>query len=124
MGFFGNKNRRKYDPEIISNCSRYVLGKHDSDVVAQNEVNKLRDQASIYAKEKYGVEIPSTAFIRLIKMTDFKDSALRSQIVEHCKDDKSIERTARYFKTSVQTVSKILKEYGLSISTGLRSSEC
>jgi len=124
MGFFGEKKRRKYDPELIVKSASYVLSKHSSPVVAQGEVQQLRGQASKYAKENFGAEIPSSAFLNVIRMTDFKDSDLRSQIVKHYKDDRSIERTASYFRTSAQTVKKILKEYGLTITTGLRDSEC
>ncbi len=121
MGFFGQNKKRKYDPELIIKSSSYVISKHVSPVIAQGEVQKLRDQASEYAKENFGADIPASAFLNLIKMTDFKDSDIRSRIVKHYKEDRSIERTASYFRTSAQTVKKILKEYGLSITTGLQT---
>lgn len=121
MGFFGQNKKRKYDPELIVESASYVLSKHGSPIIAQSEVKKLRDQASKYASERFGVEIPASAFLSIITMTDFKDSDIRSRIVNHYKSDRSIERTASYFKTSAQTVKRILKEYGLSITTGLRT---
>jgi len=121
MGFFQNKNKRKYDPEIVSKSASFVLIEHDSSIIAQGEVQILRDQASKYAKEKFGVVIPPNVFLHLIKKTDLKESENRTRIVKHYKKDKSIERTASHFKTSAQTVKKILKEYGLSITTGLQT---
>lgn len=121
MGFFGENKKRKYDPEIISKASNFVLSKHGSSIIAQREVQLLRDQASAYALEQYGAEIPPSAFMSTIKMTDFKDGDLRSKVVSYYKGDQSIERTASYFKTSAQTIKKILTEYGITIKTGLQT---